>query len=116
MYATANLMEYVMVAQYVMSVKISEKKNLIQQTNNMELAMTLTEALDRVISPKDLEKKTDKQLWYLKALCENVLTPNESRFYYKSKEESIAIIKDILGIKSKMVDKKEGYLINKKLI
>jgi len=81
----------------------------------MELAIQLTEALDRVISPKDLEGKTDKQLWYLKALSENILTPNESRFYYKSKEESISIIKDILGIKSREIDKKEFYLINKNI-
>lgn len=81
-----------------------------------ELAMRLSEAINIIVSPKDLEGKTDKQIWYLKALCENILKPNDRVFYYKSKGESTKIIKDILGIKSNYMDKKQAYLINKGLI
>lgn len=77
------------------------------------LAIQLSEALDRVISPKDLEGKTEKKIKYLKMLCENILNPHPEAFYYKPKPESISIIKDILGIKSNYVDKKEFYLQTK---
>jgi hypothetical protein len=82
----------------------------------MDLRFKLTEALDRIITDKNLEGLSDKQIKYLDMLAENVLTPNENAFYYKSKGESIAIIKDILKISNKIGDKKEFYLNNKGII
>lgn len=80
------------------------------------LIFQLSDILNRIITEKNLEGLSTKQVNYLKMLCENVLTPNENAFYYKSKGESIAIIKDILKISSKVGDKKEFYLNNKGII
>lgn len=82
----------------------------------MDLKFKLTEALDTIITDKHLEGLTEKQINYLKMLVENVLTPNENAFYYRSKEDSLVIIKDILKIKPKYIDKKDFLLINKKII
>ena len=75
-----------------------------------DLLIQLSEVLERIITKEDLEGKTEKQIWYLKALCENILKPNYSAFYYKGAEESTKIIKNILGIHSEFVDKKQAYL------
>ena len=83
----------------------------------MDLEKQLTEILGKFITDKDLEGKTDKQIWYLKALCENILDPHDWAFYYKDKDESLKIIKSILDIKeSKHSDKTNFYLKNKGLI
>jgi hypothetical protein len=76
------------------------------------LQKKLTEILQRFITDKDLEGKTDKQLWYLKALVENIINPNKGAFYYKPKNESLKIIKDILGIRE-YLDKKQAFIKTK---
>lgn len=74
-----------------------------------ELAEGLTEIIDRFVLPGDLDKLSEKQISYLHFLKNRWKHEKDSR-------ETIALIKDILGIKSREVYKKEGYLINKGII
>lgn len=74
-----------------------------------DLLLKLAEVTERIIPEEQLASLTEKQIWYLKALCENILTPNTSAFYYKGKEESLTIIKNILKIKP-YLSKKEVFL------
>lgn len=61
-----------------------------------ELQSNLFEALRTPVSEVILNQLSEKQIWYLKAMCENILKPNEGAFYYKGEQESLEIIKNIL--------------------
>jgi len=74
------------------------------------------------VTTKILEKITDKQIKMLSMMIENILTPHENAFYYKSEEESRKVILSILDYgKSKIKppvysDKTINYLKAKNII
>ena len=74
-----------------------------------KLMEELAEVTGTLIAPRQLEFLSEKQTNYLSMLCENILRPNTWAFYYKPKDESLKIIKDILKTKV-YLDKKDSYL------
>lgn len=80
----------------------------VKKIQMRDLSEGLTEIIDRIVLPSDFNKLSEKQINYLLFLKNKWKHEKDSR-------ETIGLIKDILGIKSKMVDRKDGYLITKGL-
>lgn len=85
----------------------------------------LEKILGTIVSQDILDLITDKQRWLLKAMIENLTTPNKGAFYYKDEAESRKVIYSILDYGKKKYneahpkhysDKAEGYLKQKNLI
>ena len=80
---------------------------MINPNNIRQLAESISDILDTLIPESKFERLTEKQRAYLASLAYQ---------WSIGSKTAIPVIKDILGIKSRMVDKKEGYLINKGII
>lgn len=80
---------------------------LINPNDYNKLAISLSDILDTIINPKDLEKLTEKQRNYLTVLIRQ----------WSEGKEVIGTIKSILGIKPKPISTyrpmTEWYLKNK---
>ena len=56
----------------------------------------LEKILGTIVSQDILDLITDKQRWLLKAMIENLTTPNKGAFYYNDEAESRKVIYSIL--------------------
>jgi uncharacterized protein YcgL (UPF0745 family) len=68
-----------------------------------KIASELYEILGQPVAVRILEQLTEKQIWRISDMIENILKPNEHAFYYQNEEDSLTNILSILDYgKSKL--------------
>lgn len=78
---------------------------MINENDYNKIAESMTEIIDRIVAPQDIEKLTAPQRRYLLAL----------RWKWMQGEEVIGTIKDVLGIKKTGWDTPKEFYLQTKL-